>query len=73
MAQHRLNPLSRWARARRETSQPDFGDYGTAFGLELSMQPPTERPAEPAPAAPTERDSLWKRLSGRSGGTSRPG
>lgn len=71
MAHHRLNPLSRWARARREASQPDFGDYGTAFGMELSMQPPAERPAEPASAAPAEPDSLWRRLAGRSGHTPR--
>jgi len=71
MAQHRLNPLSRWARARRETSQPDFGDYGTAFGLELSMQPPGEPAAEPKPATPAAGDSLWRRLAGRSGGAPR--
>lgn len=67
MAHNSLNPLSRWARARREASQPDFGDYGTAFGMELSMQPQVEPTADPAPAAPAERESLWRRLSGRSG------
>ena len=44
MASTRLNPLLRWARARQgAVQQPDFGDHGTAFGMELSM--------DPAPAA----------------------
>lgn len=51
------------ARARRAAAQPDFADYGTAFGLELSMQAPEDLPAEPAPAA---RDAgWWRRLAAR--------
>ncbi len=45
MAHTRLNPLLRWARGRhRAAAEPDFGDHGTAFGLELTMTP------EPSPA-----------------------
>lgn len=40
MAHTRLNPLLRWARGRhRAAAEPDFGDHGTAFGLELTMTP----------------------------------
>jgi hypothetical protein len=62
MAHSRLNPLLRWARARQAAAeQPDFGDHGTAFGMELSMAPGSGTPdpgeagaaaAEPAPASP---------------------
>jgi hypothetical protein len=59
MASTRLNPLLRWARARQgAVEQPDFGDHGTAFGMELSMDPaPTaahgaSRSAPQDPAAP---------------------
>ena len=40
MAHTRFNPLLRWARTRQAAvEQPDFGDHGTAFGMELSMAP----------------------------------
>jgi hypothetical protein len=64
MAHTRLNPLLRWARARQAAAeQPDFGDHGTAFGLELSMAPGAAVPdpgeagaaAAPAPAAELAR------------------
>ena len=51
MASTRLNPLLRWARARQgAVQQPDFGDHGTAFGLELSMDPAPAVGQPPAPA-----------------------
>ena len=50
-------------RARRPAAQPDFADYGTAFGLELSLQAPDEVPVEPVTAV---RDSgWWRRLAAR--------
>jgi hypothetical protein len=79
MAHTRLNPLLRWARARQAAvEQPDFGDHGTAFGMELSMAPgvhagdtaasPTTGPtgpAEPPPTSPGEVIGMWRRLGGR--------
>lgn len=77
MAQTRLNPLLRWARARHSTTeQPDFGDHGTAFGMELSMAPaaqagegsaaPVEPPARVASPAPAGGSmGMWRRLGGR--------
>ena len=54
MAHTRLNPLLRWARARqRELDQPDFGDHGTAFGMELSMTPAAPSAAAPAHPPPS--------------------
>jgi hypothetical protein len=54
--------LLRRLRARVGQVQPDFGDHGTAFGLELSMAP---QPA-PGPAAAPVRDARWwRRLSAR--------
>lgn len=44
MAHSRLYPLLRWARKPAALPEPDFGDHGTAFGLELTMTP------EPSPA-----------------------
>ena len=64
MASTRLNPLLRWARARQgAVEQPDFGDHGTAFGMELSMAPAPALPdsggagesGSPAPAAELTR------------------
>jgi hypothetical protein len=64
MAHTRLNPLLRWARTRQAAvEQPDFGDHGTAFGMELSMAPAPTLPdsdgasesGSPAPAAELTR------------------
>ena len=74
MAQTRLYPLLRWARKPVAVPEPDFGDHGTAFGLDLSLtpepaQPPTEPAPSSAPAAATvlhgEPSSLWRRSGGR--------
>lgn len=77
MAHTRLNPLMRWARTRQgAVEQPDFGDHGTAFGMELSMAPaatvrqsvpvsPAAARTEAATAAPGEVVGMWRRLSGR--------
>ena len=51
MAHTRLNPLLRWARTRQAAvEQPDFGDHGTAFGMELSMAPGAALPEAGAAA-----------------------
>lgn len=75
MAHTQLNPLLRWARTRqRALEQPDFGDHGTAFGMELSMAPASpgpepgsghETPAAAAVPPPAEIVGRWRRLSGR--------
>ena len=44
MARTAWSPWLRWAHARRRAAHPDFGDYGTAFGLELTLR------GEPGPA-----------------------
>jgi len=53
-------------RHRAPASLPDFADYGTAFGLELSLQPDAATPA-PARHAGARHPSWWRRLTGRSG------
>jgi hypothetical protein len=60
---------ARWMqrlRHRAAAPQPDFADHGTAFGLELSMQPDAAVPA-PARRSGPARPSWWRRLAGRSG------
>jgi hypothetical protein len=42
--------LMRWlgtSRQRRGNRKPDFGDHGTAFGLDLSMAPEVIAPSVP--------------------------
>ena len=46
-----LHPWARWlellkrpTRRRPVNRQPDFADYGTAFGLDLSLSGPATRP-----------------------------
>lgn len=53
-------------RHRVPASQPDFADYGTAYGLDLSMQPDAVAPT-PARHAGARQPSWWHRLTGRSG------
>ena len=57
-----VNP-QRWFRAWRDAGRPapdtDPADFGTAFGLEMSM---AETPAETAPAA-SRRPGWVRRLS----------
>ena len=55
MAHTRLNPLLRWARARHRWAEgPDFGDHGTAFGLELTLAPaPVTVPADSTLGSPS--------------------
>lgn len=79
MAHTRFNPLLRWARTRQAASeQPDFGDHGTAFGMELSLAPAPAGPEAGAPVtaaefarpanAPKLHDGtmgMWRRVSGR--------
>jgi hypothetical protein len=49
--------LSRWMRRGRPVRAEDWADYGTAFGLELSMEEgvPTAPQTTPAASAPAER------------------
>jgi hypothetical protein len=56
--------LTRWLR-RPAPNADDAADYGTAFGLELSLQPMPTPPAEPSPAVASGRRrprwALWPR------------
>jgi hypothetical protein len=45
-------------RTRPAPAQPDFADYGTAFGLELSLQPE----AGDEQTAAVRRPGWWRRL-----------
>ncbi len=54
--------LFRRHKARQWPAQPDFADYGTAFGLELSLA--AEVVAAPAPAG-TRGVGFWRRLASR--------
>ncbi len=54
--------LFRRHKARQWPAQPDFADYGTAFGLELSMA--AEVAAAPAPTS-TRDLGFWRRLASR--------
>lgn len=51
-----------WRRPRR-TVGPDAADHGTAFGLELSLQPTAAEHRAAAPASP-RRGRRWLRRSG---------
>ena len=53
-------------RARRSTPNRDWADCGTAFGLELSLEPQPE-PAPPPPAAATS--GWWRRFAPRNPAT----
>lgn len=53
MAHTRLAPLLRWSRTR-SSDQPDFGDHGTAFGMELSLAPAAAAPSAAPSAAPAQ-------------------
>ncbi len=55
--------LLRHLRARMARAAPDFGDHGTAFGLELSMSPTVTPPA--AGIAPSRDAHWWQFLSSR--------
>lgn len=44
-----LDLFRRPARRRSARRTPDFADYGTAFGLDLSLSNPATRPSEPLP------------------------
>jgi hypothetical protein len=59
--------LFRRMRGRRAPSQPDFGDHGTAFGMELSMSPPDTEPDPPAGMRrePPRPPGFWRRLADR--------
>lgn len=46
--------LTWWHRPTVRTKGPDFGDYGTAFGLDLSLEAERLR-QKPPTAAGTER------------------
>jgi hypothetical protein len=62
--------LLRRVRGRIHRSEPDFGDHGTAFGLDLSLTDPEQVPA-PAPSqTPAPRQpGFWRRLADRRGGS----
>jgi hypothetical protein len=54
----------RRTRLRPAPNQPDFADFGTAFGLELSLQPAPDD----APGTGLTRvrgDGWWRRLAAR--------
>jgi hypothetical protein len=62
--------LLRRVRTRLAPAQPDFGDHGTAFGLDLSMGPADPAEAAPSVQRPAARDpGFWRRLADRRGGT----
>ncbi|MFM7531980.1 MAG: hypothetical protein ACKO5J_05745 [Rubrivivax sp.] len=64
MAHTRLNPLLRWARSRqRSVEQPDFGDHGTAFGLDLSLAPGPGTPTSLAARGATA-SAVWQGTPG---------
>lgn len=50
-----------WRRPRRAIG-PDAADHGTAFGLDLSLQPAPAEQRAAAPASPRRRG--WLRRSG---------
>lgn len=56
------------ARPAQTRSRPadfnDFADFGTAFGLDLSLQPEAEKALAPPPPA-VRGHAWWRRLSGR--------
>jgi hypothetical protein len=56
--------LFRRVRARPAPSQPDFADFGTAFGLDLSMEPAGEAVADERLAS-VRGDGWWRRLAAR--------
>ena len=60
--------LFRRMRVRQASAQPDFGDHGTAFGLDLSMSP-QEPEADPPRRAPARGVGFWRRLANRRYGT----
>jgi hypothetical protein len=54
----------RRSRVRPAPSQPDFADFGTAFGLELSLQPaPDDVPS--APQTRVRGAGWWRTLAAR--------
>jgi hypothetical protein len=58
--------LFRRAWVRHHPAQPDFGDHGTAFGLDLSMTPPEDAAEPPAPPrSPVREAGFWRRLADR--------
>jgi hypothetical protein len=59
--------LSRWMRLRSAASANDWGDQGTAFGLDLSMQGgvPSEPEAARRGARPTPAEGWLARLRRR--------
>jgi hypothetical protein len=51
--------LARWMRARPSAVQDDPADYGTAFGLDLSMAEGIPHPVEPLPAHAAKAGDGW--------------
>jgi hypothetical protein len=51
--------LSRWMRARPSAVRDDPADYGTAFGLDLSMAEGIPHPVKPLPAAAAKPGDGW--------------
>lgn len=57
---------------RRRAARPmtDFADYGTAFGLDMSLLPEEEYAATTAAARPARDPGWWRRLMQRKRPTS---
>ncbi len=56
--------LTRWRKRHQRAARDDFGDHGTAFGLDLSLRMPDEVPALAGPAhrGPIGRRRWWAKL-----------
>jgi hypothetical protein len=58
---------SRWRRRNRRTAS-DWADLGTAFGLEMSLQPAVDAAAQGPVEHPARQEHhWWQRLRGRRG------
>jgi hypothetical protein len=58
--------LFRRAWERHQAARTDFGDHGTAFGLDLSMAPADNGAEPPASERPPQRRTgFWGRLASR--------
>lgn len=65
MARTPSSPWLRWAQARRRAAHADFGDYGTAFGMELTLRDDPAQAAEPASPPPSRGQPAWAGWLGR--------